>query len=100
MAALNHEAIVELTKLCRIDCTPEEQESMLSDLKNILKYIEQLHELDTGDIQPCNHVLEGFVNVSREDIIQEPMPREVFLANAPSHTGGMVRVPPVIKQNS
>jgi aspartyl-tRNA(Asn)/glutamyl-tRNA(Gln) amidotransferase subunit C len=33
----------------------------------------------------------------REDKVGETLPRELFLANAPSHVGGLIRVPPVIK---
>ena len=38
-------------------------------------------------------------NVTREDVVGELLNREAFLANAPSHVGGMIRVPPVIKQS-
>lgn len=97
MSHFDKETIKNLTKLCRIDCTEEEQENLLKDLKKILDYIGQLDEVDTTDIKPCNHVLEGMVNVTREDKIGETMPREVFLSNAPSQTGGMIKVPPIIK---
>jgi len=33
----------------------------------------------------------------REDLVVPTLTREEFLANAPAHVGGMVRVPPVIK---
>lgn len=99
MAHLDKETIQQLTRLCRIDCTEEEQEALLKDLKKILTYIEQLEQIDTENVPPCNHVLEGMANVMREDVIGEVLNREVFLANAPSHIGGMIRVPPVIKQN-
>lgn len=99
MIKLDKATIQQLTRLCRIDCTEEEQESLLKDLRKILNYIEQLQEVDTENIPPCNHVLEGLANVMREDIVGEVLNREIFLANAPAHIGGMIRVPPIIKQN-
>ncbi len=99
MAKLDKETIQQLTRLCRIDCTDEEQEALLKDLKKILEYIEQLQQIDTENVPPCNHVLESMANVMREDRVGEVLNREAFLANAPSHIGGMIRVPPVIKQN-
>lgn len=99
MAKLNKETIQQLTRLCRIDCTDEEQEALLIDLRKILDYIEQLQEIDTEHVPPCNHVLENMTNVMREDIVGDVLNRESFLANAPSHIGGMIRVPPVIKQS-
>lgn len=99
MAKLTKETIKNLVKLSRIDCSEEEQDKLLHDLEKIVAYMELLNDVDTKDIPPCNHVLEGMANVTREDIIGETMPRDVFLANAPSQVGGMVRVPPVIKSN-
>ena len=99
MAKLDKETILRLTRLCRIDCTEEEQEALLNDLKQILDYFEQLEQVDTTNVPPCNHVLENMANVMREDEVGEVLDREAFLANAPSHIGGMVRVPPVMKQS-
>lgn len=99
MAKLDKETIKQLSQLCRIDCTEEEQESILKDLQGILAYIEQLQEIDTNEVQPCNQVLDDMYNVMREDEIGEVLKREVFLANAPSHIAGMIRVPRVIKQS-
>lgn len=98
MIKLDKQTIQQLTRLCRIDCTEEEQEALLKDLRKILDYIEQLQEVDTKGVPPCNHVLENMANVMRDDVIGEVLDREAFLANAPSHIGGMIRVPPVIKQ--
>lgn len=99
MAKLTKAAIQNLIKLSRIDCNEEEQDALLHDLEKILGLFEQLQEIDTEQVAPCNHVLEGMGNVMRDDIVHPPMPRELFLANAPSQIGGMIRVPPVIKSN-
>lgn len=99
MADLDKETLKKLTQLSRIECTEEEQEGLLEDLKKILKYVDQLSELDVTDVKPTNHILEDMVNVLREDEVGETLPRDVFLGNAPSQVGGMVKVPPVIKQN-
>ena len=99
MSNLNKETIQQLTRLCRIDCTEEEQISLLENLKKMVAYIEQLQEVDTEDVPPCNHVLEGMANVMREDVVGEVLDRELVLANAPSHIANMFRVPTVIKQN-
>lgn len=97
MAQLNKEAIQHLTKLCRIACTDEEQDNLLRDLQKILAYIEQLNSVNTDNVQPCNSVLENMSNVTRDDIVGDILPRPLFLENVPSHTGGLVKVPLVIK---
>jgi aspartyl-tRNA(Asn)/glutamyl-tRNA(Gln) amidotransferase subunit C len=98
MANLDKHAIQNLIQLSRIDCSSAEQEALLEDLKKILSYVEQLNEIDTSQTAPCNTVLENTGNVMRPDVIGETLPREAFLANAPS-IGGLVRIPPVMKQN-
>lgn len=100
MSHLNEESIKKLTQLCRIDCTEDEQEALLNDLENILNLVDQLKEIDTENVKPCNHVLAEIHNVMREDEVGETLPRDLFLNNSPSHTGGMIRVPPVISKAS
>lgn len=97
MTQLNDSDIEKLTKLCRIECTEEEKKKLKANLTKILDYMTQLREVNTDDVPPCNQVLEELKNVLREDEVKDVLSREVFLANAPAHTGGMIRVPPVIK---
>lgn len=99
MSKLTKESIKNLVKLSRIDCSEEEQDALLRDLEKILNLFEQLEEIDTENVSPCNQVIEGMANVMRDDIVGDVMPREVFLSNAPSQIGGMIRVPPVIKSS-
>lgn len=97
MAEFDEKELSKLTKLCRIECTEEEKKKLFESLKKVIKYVEQLQEVDTEGVPPCNHVLEAASNVMREDEIGKVLPREKFLANAPAHVGGMIRVPTVIK---
>ncbi len=53
MKQLTPETIKKLTELCRIDCTPEEEASLLKDLDSILGYIALLDEVETTDVPPC-----------------------------------------------
>ena len=94
---MDRDTIKELSKLCRIECSEEEEASFLQDLQKILDYFEELQNIDTEGVKPLDHVLESIVNVMREDSVSEVMPREAFLENAPSQIGGMIRVPTIIK---
>jgi len=98
MAELNREAVKKISELCRIGCTEEEITSLLHDMEEILAYVEQLKEVDTDNVSPCNHVLKDMQNVMREDVVKETMPRETFLSNAPEHVSGLIKVPTVIKK--
>lgn len=97
MPDLNKETIKNLTQLSRIHCSEEDQEALLKDLQHILNYFEQLEEIDTQHVAPCNHVLKEMANVMRDDQVGATLSRTEFLANAPSKVGGMIKVPPIIK---
>jgi aspartyl-tRNA(Asn)/glutamyl-tRNA(Gln) amidotransferase subunit C len=95
---MNEDDFNKLSHLCRISCTEEEKKKFLKSLDNILTYIEQLQEVNTEGVEACYTVLETLSNVMREDLPEEPLSRDLFLANAPAHVGGMIKVPPVLKQ--
>lgn len=99
MADMSRETVKHLSQLCRINCSEEEISSLLTDLQRVLAYIEQLNEIETDNVPPCNLVLEDVYNVMREDEPESSMGRDFFLANSPSHVNGVIRVPPVIKKS-
>jgi aspartyl-tRNA(Asn)/glutamyl-tRNA(Gln) amidotransferase subunit C len=86
-----------LARLCRIEYSKEEKQKIKDNLSRIIHHFEQLKQIDTEGVLPCSHVIETLHNVWREDEVGELLSRDLFLANAPSHVGGMIRVPPVLK---
>lgn len=98
MSDLHKENLKFLSQLCRIQLTEEESAALYTDLKKILDYADQLQEVDVSDLSPYSHMEEQGIGSLREDVIGEILPRETFLANSPDQVGGMIRVPPIIKQ--
>jgi aspartyl-tRNA(Asn)/glutamyl-tRNA(Gln) amidotransferase subunit C len=99
MAQIDKKTVKYLAKLCRIACTEEQEESLLHDMQEILGYVELLNEIDTKDAEPCNFVTEGLTQTPlRNDVVGPTLSRDDFLKNAPLTIGGMIRVPPVLKQ--
>jgi len=88
----------KLCRLCRLSVSPDEKSAFLKSLSSVLEYVTQLNDIDTEGVTPCFTIHETLRSVMREDIPEPPLPREAALANAPAHTGGMFRVPPVLKQ--
>jgi aspartyl-tRNA(Asn)/glutamyl-tRNA(Gln) amidotransferase subunit C len=82
----------QLQKLCHL--TEE------IDLSKILTYVGQLHEIDTEGVEPCRFVSKYLTGNLREDVVEQPLSREQFLANAPEQIGGMIRIPPVLHTDS
>ncbi len=97
MSEFSEQEFLKLMNLCKIACSEEERKKFTHSLSSVLSYVKLLQEIPTEGVPACNHVLETVHTVSREDEVKETLPRETFLSNAPSHVGGMIRVPPIIK---
>jgi aspartyl-tRNA(Asn)/glutamyl-tRNA(Gln) amidotransferase subunit C len=98
MPYFSQDDLKHLKKLCRIDCSPDEEEEILSLVGRVLEYVQMLEEADVAGVEPCDSVLQGLLkNLMRDDQPGLLLSREAFLANAPDQIGGMVRVPPVLK---
>lgn len=96
--SFNNETLEQLKRLCKIECSPEEDRDILASLTRVLEYVDQLDEVDTSTAQPCRSVLRTMLkNQMREDEVKNLLSRDQFLANAPDQIGGMIRVPPVLK---
>jgi aspartyl-tRNA(Asn)/glutamyl-tRNA(Gln) amidotransferase subunit C len=100
METITKETIHHLARLCRIDCTDEEIETLEKDVKNILNYIEMLNDLPTEGVTPCLRVIPQLENVFREDKVGQTLSRDLFLQNAPDKVGGLIKVPTVIKKGA
>lgn len=99
MSKFDHQTLENLKKLCRIECSAEEDLDILQSLTRVLGYVEQLNEVDTTGVASCNYVLQAMLkNPMRDDeVVNFSFSREEFLHNAPDQIGGMIRVPPVMK---
>lgn len=74
----------------------EEIEKLGRQMKDILKYIEKLNEINTEGIEPTSHVIPLY-NVFREDIVITPQERDLMLSNAPHCNEKFYIVPKIIE---
>ncbi len=88
--------VEHIAGLARLSLSGEEKEAMVSDLTNILHYVEKLEKLDVSKVEPTSHVL-NLTNVTREDQPRPSMPVEEALSNAPDKSGNFYRVPRIIE---
>jgi len=87
--------VAHLATLSSISLSDEELAALTVDLENIIKYIEQLSELDTTDVEPTYQVT-GLSNVFREDVVQPQIAREKLLNLAPERKNHQIKVPKVL----
>ena len=76
---------------------PDEFEtSMIKDLNTILKFVDQLNEVDTKDIEPLSSVVEQKL-FQREDVVKKMNEKEEILKNSPNKNENYFVVPKVIE---
>ncbi len=93
---VSREDVIRTAQLARLRLSEAEIETLRSELNTIFQYIDQLHEVDTNDVEPLHHVLEMY-NVLDKDQPHECLPREIALREAPDRTEEFFRVPRVIE---
>lgn len=98
MAEFNEETVKYLCRLSRFEISEEEIAPLFRSLKQILDHFDELGQVDLSDLSPYSHVDEQGVGSLREDEVRDELPRELFLANSSSNMGGMIKIPPVLKQ--
>ena len=88
--------VEHIAKLARLEFNDEEINDYTQQLNKILEYVDKLNELDTENVEPLSHPVEGS-NVFRDDELKPSVSRDDALANAPDKTDEFFKVPKVIK---
>ena len=86
--------VKHVAKLARLTLTEEEIDKYSEQLGNILKYVEQMNEVDTTGIEPMPHAIP-LTNVMREDVVKYEQNKEELMKNAPYEEDGFFRVPKI-----
>jgi aspartyl-tRNA(Asn)/glutamyl-tRNA(Gln) amidotransferase subunit C len=91
---VDEKLVREIAFLARLDLTEEETKTFVHQFQNILRYFSMLNELDTENIPPA-YLSSGRKSMAREDEVEESVPTEEFLANAPESKDDYVVIPRV-----
>jgi aspartyl-tRNA(Asn)/glutamyl-tRNA(Gln) amidotransferase subunit C len=91
---VDEKLVKDIATLARLDLSHEETEMFVSQFRDILDYVSVLNEVDTENVPPA-YLSTANKSVTREDRIEEPVPTEEFLANAPQSKDGYVVIPRV-----
>jgi len=82
--------------LARLELSQAEMQRLSGQLERILKYVEQLKELDVTDVPPTAHAVP-LSNVFRKDEARPCGDTEKFLKNAPQQARGLFIVPKIVE---
>lgn len=87
-----------VAQLSNLDPSDGELESLVPQLTDILKWVEQLSEVDTNGIEPMASPVGEHPTPERRDIVDDGDMAEDILANAPESNAGFFVVPKIVEQ--
>jgi aspartyl-tRNA(Asn)/glutamyl-tRNA(Gln) amidotransferase subunit C len=82
--------------LARLHLADDEVALFQGQLGQILKYVQELSELNVADVEPTAHAMP-VVNVFRADQPSEGLDREAVLSNAPVARNDLFIVPKIVE---
>ena len=86
--------VEHVAKLARLELNDEEKQLFTKQLDSILKYVEQMSEVDTTNVEPMASAIP-ITNVMREDVVSYANTKEELMQNAPDEEDGFFKVPKI-----
>ena len=94
---IDEKITLRIASLAKLELTDQEIKEYSKDLTNILKWMEELKEVDVSNVQPVTSVTKNEL-YEREDIAyKNTVEQEKILLNAPEKVGEYFTVPKVIE---
>ena len=95
--SLTSDDVRKIAHLARLNIADQEINLYVSQLSNILNFIEHMDQVDTASIEPLAHPLDISQRL-RPDQVTEPDLREKYQHIAPQVEAGLYLVPKVIEE--
>ena len=94
---IDEKITLKIASLAKLELTDQEIEEYSKDLTNILKWMEELKEVDVSNVEPITSVTKNEL-YEREDIAyKNTVEQEKIFLNAPEKVGEYFTVPKVIE---
>jgi aspartyl-tRNA(Asn)/glutamyl-tRNA(Gln) amidotransferase subunit C len=95
--SLTRQDVEKIAHLARLSLSEQELSVYVSSLSSIVNFVDDLSRVQTGDVAPLAHPLDGQQQRVRADVAAESDNHEKYQANAPSVAAGLYVVPRVIE---
>ena len=93
---MDKKTVTTISYLSRLKIDEEKEEKITNDLENIIKFVDQLNDIDTFDIEPLTNPLEKTAK-TRDDIVTADNLKKELLEIAPSSNEDYFLVPRVVE---
>ena len=93
---MDKKTVSTIAYLSRLSLNEENEDKITEDLKNIIKFVDQLDGADTNKIEPLANPLEKTAK-TRTDNVTAKNRKEVFLERSPKSNEDYFLVPRVVE---
>lgn len=90
------QTVKKVATLARLEMNESELEAVRVKLGNIMKFVEQLGEVNTDNVEPLANVVDIKLRL-REDIVNDGGQQDKVLANAPEAVEGFFVVSKIVE---
>lgn len=90
------DTVKKVARLARLEMDEAEAQRRLPQMNGILKFVEQLGEVETDNVEPLANVANIDLSLRRDEIT-DGGDAEKVLSNAPEKTQGFFVVPKVVE---
>lgn len=94
--AVDKETVRKVARLARLAVPDERLEPMTRELNGILKWVEQLQDIDTRDVPPMTSVVKMTLKM-RDDVVTDGGYATDLMRNAPEGEDNFFTVPKVVE---
>tara|TARA_B100001175_G_scaffold101881_1_gene86377 strand:+ start:15303 stop:15584 length:282 start_codon:yes stop_codon:yes gene_type:complete len=93
---MDKKTVTTISYLSRLKIDGDKEEKITNDLENIIKFVDQLNDVDTSNIEPLTNPLEKTAKTRKDQITAENL-KEELLNIAPSSNEDYFLVPRVVE---
>ena len=94
---IDEKITLKIASLAKLDLTEQEVKEYSKDLTNILKWMEELKEVDVSNVEPVTSVTKNELYERKDIFYKNTLEQEKILLNAPEKVGEYFTVPKVIE---
>ena len=94
--SIDNSTVKKVAKLARIEINEEEETTLITELNNILGWVDELKQVNTENVEPMLSVFNESMPM-REDKAESNFDNTQILNNSPENNSGFFVVPKVVE---
>ncbi len=94
--SIDLKTVKHISKLSRISLDEEKAKKLVTDLNSIFKWIEQLNQLKTENVEPLSSIAETKLRLRKDEVKSKNL-RDEVLKNSPDKNKDFFVVPKVVE---